>query len=119
MAQPMTRPRASHGRGNPAAAQAAEGLPPRVAQVVHALLETLAQAGGGPVAAAEVMIYDEQALTVQGTAAALTAALGLGLADGVGTGLWTATRRAREMRQALEDRVVGRPADGRKNHDQA
>ena len=95
----MTRLTARRARGNATVAQAvSEGLPPRVAQVVHALLETLTQAGGGPVTAAEVMIYDEQALTVQAAAAALLMGLGLGLADRVGTGLWTATERAWERR---------------------
>jgi hypothetical protein len=44
---------------------AAADLPPRVAQVTHAPLEALTQAGGGPLTAAEVMIYDENGLTVQ------------------------------------------------------
>jgi hypothetical protein len=84
-------------------------LTPRVAQAVHALLETLAHTRGVPVTAAEVMIYDGQALTVQATAAALAAALRLGLTDRAGTGLWMAANQAREMRRALEDRVLGFP----------
>jgi hypothetical protein len=86
----------------------AEQLPQRTAEVIHALLETLVQAGGGPVTAREVMIYDHESLTVQATAAALTAAMRVhGLADTAGPGLWTAASAAWEMRRALEDRIAG------------
>jgi chorismate-pyruvate lyase len=82
-------------------------LPERTARVIHALMETITQAGGGPVTAREVMIYDEKALTVQATAAALFAAMtGRGLADRLGPGLWTATGEAWRLRRALEDRLL-------------
>lgn len=85
----------------------AHQLPERTAQVVHALMEAWTAAEGSvPVTAAEVMVYDSEALTVQSTAAALTSARRLGLADGM-DGLWFATNRAWEMRRELEDRVCG------------
>ena len=83
----------------------AQELSPRIAAVVHALLETLTQLGGGPVTAAQVMTYDHDALTVQATGGALAAAARQNLAQQLGPGLWTATDRAWEMRRPLEERV--------------
>jgi hypothetical protein len=89
-------------------ALAPDQLPQRVAEVIHALLETLTQAGGGPVTARDVMAYDWNALTVQSAAAALTTAMRVHrLADLAGPGLWMATDAAWEMRRALDDQIAG------------
>jgi hypothetical protein len=81
-------------------------LPRHVAQVAHALLEAATQAGGGPLKASEVMIYDRDALTIQATATALYHAMRRRLADRGGTGLWMPTNAAWDMRKALEHYVL-------------
>jgi hypothetical protein len=88
------------------------GLPDRVAQVTHALLEAShahAQAGGActPVRTSEVMIYDHEALTLGSTSSALARAMERRLADRWGWGLWSPTNAAWEMRRALEEAVLG------------
>jgi hypothetical protein len=87
----------------------AEELSLRVAQVAHALMEASTNAGGGPLTAAEVCEYDGEALSVHATAAALTHARRLRLADRF-DGLWFPTNKAWELRRALEDRVLGEPS---------
>ena len=88
------------------AADEAAALPLRTAQALHALMARWRDAGGSaPITAAQVCEYDETALTVRHTAAALAHARRLGLADGY-DGLWFATSAAWDMRKALEDRVL-------------
>lgn len=83
-----------------------ECIPPRTAHAVHALMEAWTNAGGsGPLTTAEICEYDSEALTARDTAAALSQARRLGLADGA-RGLWFATDRAWEMRRVLEDRFL-------------
>jgi hypothetical protein len=81
-------------------------LSPRVARVTHALMEAWAQAGGGPLTAAEVCEYDSEALTPVQTGIALSRARERGLADGA-RGLWFATDQAWAMRRELEEHVLG------------
>lgn len=84
-------------------ADAAAGLPPRVAHVLHALMTRWSDEGRA-VTAAEVCEYDSGALTVRHTAAALARARGLGLAGNLAPGRWLATDRAWAMRAAIEQR---------------
>ena len=79
------------------------GLPLRVAQVTHALMEAWTQAGGGLVTTSEVMVYDENALTLGSTSGALFRAMSRGLVDRAGWGLWFPTSKAWELRRALEE----------------
>ena len=91
-------------------ARTAAELPPRVAHAVHALLARLRDASGGPLTAAEVCEYDSEALSVVSTGVALGHARRYGLADSWPAGragrVWTATRRAQDMRRDLEDRFL-------------
>lgn len=87
-------------------------LPRRVAHVAHALMMAWEEAGGSaPVTAAEVCIYDSEALSVQGTGRALACARKLRLADSapggpLGVMLWWPADGAWKIRRALEARVL-------------
>lgn len=81
------------------------GLSDRVAEVTHALLEASSQHGSTPLRASEVMIYDARALSARATGVALSKARRHGLAHGW-SGLWFPTELARDLRSALEDRVL-------------
>ncbi len=87
-------------------------LPPRVAHVAYALmaLEDSTQ-GCGPFSATEIVTYDSEALSAQSTGTALAHARKLRLVDSAPGGpagalLWWPTSKARELRRALEDRVL-------------
>jgi hypothetical protein len=83
------------------------GLPTRVAEVTHALMEAWTTAGGSaPLTVAEICVYDSNALNVEYTRRALRQARTCGLTDGAG-GLWFATSRAWEMRRELDDWFYG------------
>jgi hypothetical protein len=84
-------------------------LPRRVAHAVCALVESQ-NALNMPVSAAEVCVYDSEALSVRSTAAALTAAQRLGLCVHTGR-YWIATGAAMSLRYALEDRFLAESAD--------
>jgi hypothetical protein len=59
-----------------------------------------------PPKAAEVCLYDGEAVSVKATAAALRAAQREGLAIFVPPDLWTPTFRAMDQRAAFEDRYL-------------
>jgi hypothetical protein len=86
-----------------------EALPRRVAHAAYAVIAA-AKVGGeyGPFTAAEVCIYDEEAMSVKGTAAALREAQKRQLAMYVpgGEGYWTATNYALDNWTALQDRFL-------------
>jgi hypothetical protein len=81
-------------------------LPRRVAHAVHALLEASGPYahGMGILTAAEVMLYDAEAMSPRSTAAALREGQKRGLVGYAGKGLWVPTNRAHNLRRALEDR---------------
>jgi hypothetical protein len=79
-------------------------LPRRAAHAVHALLEFQASAAM-PATAAEVCVYDSEAVSVRATAAALTHARRLGLVIFTGR-YWLATPDAQNLRAVLEDRFL-------------
>jgi hypothetical protein len=76
----------------------------RVVRVVHALLEAQREAGI-PVTAGEVCVYDDGALTVRSTGAALREAARRGLAAFTGR-YWLATNEAMDRRREFEDRAL-------------
>lgn len=76
-------------------------ISPRVACVVHALLEQSREMNS-PVTAAEVLVYDWQALSAQGTGAALREARKAGLAVFTGR-YWIPTNAALDRRREFED----------------
>jgi hypothetical protein len=84
-------------------------LPPRVAQVVSALLdaaEDLLWLHGDTVTTSGVRSYDTCSSGTDDTAAALARARKLGLAEG-GNGRWYPTHAARAIRRELEDLAAG------------
>lgn len=93
-------------------------LPRRVARVTHALMTTWTDAGGSaPVTAAEVCVYDSEALSVQSTGTALAYARKLRLADSApggpdGVRLWWPSDGAWELRRSLEERVLAEQQEG-------
>lgn len=88
------------------AAEQVAALPRRVAHAAHALLATTDEIGG-PAVVAEIVVHDREALNVQSTSAALGRACHKhGLAENWGSGVWTPSLRARDLRGALEDRFL-------------
>lgn len=87
-----------------------ESLPRRTAHAAHALLECASDLSGEKArsvpTAAEVMLYDVEALSVRATGRALAAAASLGLAVRVPPRYWVATNRAHGLRRELEDRFL-------------
>lgn len=79
-------------------------LPRRVAHATHALISRGRDAGM-PVTAAEVCEYDEEAVSVRATAAALREASHKNLAMNL-RGLWVPTALASSYREALERRFL-------------
>jgi hypothetical protein len=85
-----------------------DALPRRTAHATHALMAAGSIAygnGSGPFTAAEVCIYDGEALTVRSTAAALREAAKWGLVIGL-AGLWTPGWLALEHRREFEERYL-------------
>lgn len=80
-------------------------LPRRTAHATYALLEA-AREHATPVTAAEVMIYDSEAVNPRGTAAALREAARRGLAVYLPPAYWTPTGWARKLQDRLEDRYI-------------
>jgi hypothetical protein len=79
-------------------------IPRRTAHATHALL-TASKEHNMPVTAAEVCIYDEEALSVRSTGSALREARVRGLA--VFTGLyWIPTNFALDLRREFEERFL-------------
>lgn len=85
-----------------------DALPRRVAHVTHALMESSTQYafGMGLRTPSEVMIYDEEALSLSATSHALVRAMRRGLVDRGGHGLWFPTNLALDHRRAFEDRYL-------------
>lgn len=86
-----------------------DALPRRAAHAVHALMEVrndLTFGPYGPYKAAEIVLYDAEAMSARGTAAALREAKKFGLAHYVGSGLWTASFLALEHRDDFETRYL-------------
>lgn len=84
-------------------------LPPRVAHAVHGLLaaSSIGMGGGsGPFTAAEVCVYDFDALSPRGTGAALREAAKRGLVVFVPPRYWTPTNATLDHRRAFEDRAL-------------
>lgn len=81
-------------------------LPRRTAHALHALLELEKHPVTQIPTAAEVMLYDMEADSPRGTAAALRHAAKLGYAMRVPPAYWTATFSGLELRRALEDRYL-------------
>lgn len=90
---------------NPEKLAYVEKLPARMAHALHALLEATRE-HVMPVTAQEIMIYDWEAMSPQGTGAALREAQKRGLAVAVPGGYWVATNQTNELRYALEDRAL-------------
>jgi len=95
----------------PDAAEQVAALSRRVAHATHALIESSRELNM-PVKASEVIIYDAEALTVNSTGKALSAARRKGLAENWGR-VWTPSLRALDLRKALEDRFLADTADER------
>lgn len=97
-----------------------QSLPRRTAHAVHALLAASNTVQGGQhlPPAHDVCLWDGEALSVRGTAAALVHAQRLGLAVYVpdmqnrALGYWTPTQLALEHRRAFEDRYLAETDDG-------
>lgn len=79
-----------------------DGLPRRTAHALYALLAAT-QAVNMPVRSSEIIVYDEEALSTQQTAAGLRHAARLGLAACI-NGLWVASAIGNELRRPLEER---------------
>lgn len=77
----------------------------RAAHATHALL-VAGDEQGAPAAAAEVAVYDSEALNTRSAAAALREASRVGLCMRVPPRYWTPTQRARGLRRELEDRYL-------------
>lgn len=98
---------------NETATSFADGFSRRVAHAVHALMEVrndLSVGPYGPFKAAEIVLYDGEALTARHTAAALRQAERLGLAVNI-SGYWTATNLALDHCRDFEDRYMRDTAD--------
>jgi hypothetical protein len=81
-----------------------EDFPPRVAHVMHALIEASREANM-PVTASEVQVYDEEALTARSTGAALSRARDYGLCLATGR-YWVPTAKGLDRRRQFEDRYL-------------
>lgn len=84
--------------------EAVAALPRRTAHALYALLESSREANM-PVTAAEAMLYDDEAMSPQGTGQALANARRLGLAVQAGR-WWAPTGATLDMRSALEERFL-------------
>jgi hypothetical protein len=82
----------------------ADDLPRRTAHAAHALLCATRELSM-PATAAEVVLYDEEALSARCTGAALREAARRGLAVRAGR-YWVPTFAAMEMRGILEERFL-------------
>lgn len=85
-------------------------LPRRTAHAVHALLVASAE-HAMPVTAAEVQVYDEEAIRFQATAKGLAHARRLDLAIYTGR-FWIPSVLASSLRRRFEDRYLSDTQDG-------
>jgi hypothetical protein len=84
-------------------------LPRRTAHAVSALMQAaniMEGNGAGPFTAAEVCVYDSEAMSVRHTAAALRAGQRAGLCVYIpgGEGYWTPTNAALDQKREFEER---------------
>lgn len=85
-------------------------LPRRTAHAVHALLYASYEAGM-PVSAAEICVYDSEAISVRATGAALREARRLGLAEYYPP-YWVASYIAGNHRKDFEERYLNDTEEG-------
>lgn len=81
-------------------------LPKRIAHAVYALQGIHNDLGTGPWKTNEIIYYDPEALAVSETYSALYRAAERGLVIRWGSGLWSTTPEADDLKEELEDRFL-------------
>jgi hypothetical protein len=107
---PHPRPLPVYPRPTEEELREVDQLPRRTAHAVHGLL-VASREHGMPVTAVEVMVFDEEALSVQATARGLSDARRRGLASFTGK-FWIPTPAAENLRRRFEDRFLDDTKDG-------